>query len=225
MNQVHHPDLQVQGPRLPSAAVAQSDAALIEQSWNEPEQFGLLFDRHFGPVHRFIGRRIGSDRRSVDIADLAGETFTIAFERRRAYDLQRDDALPWLYGIARNLIRTGRRKSVRGIVATAAWGRQELWSGLPDIADEVASAVDARIDLEAVADVLRHAKSEAVEALLLQVWEGLSYDEIALTLGVPSGTVRSRISRLRDELERVTSGPGRHRFDAARRTATGEVDP
>jgi DNA-directed RNA polymerase specialized sigma24 family protein len=79
-----------------TAARAPADAAVIELSWHEPEQFALLFNRHAPRIQRYVVRRLGPD--AAD--DIVAETFLLAFRRRESYDLARDDALPWLYGIA-----------------------------------------------------------------------------------------------------------------------------
>jgi hypothetical protein len=59
-----------------------------------------VFDRHFDAIHRYLRRRVG--KATAD--DLASETFAEAFEHRQRYDLRREDARPWLYGIAQNLL-------------------------------------------------------------------------------------------------------------------------
>src|SRR4029077_13125696 len=92
-----------------AAATRLDDAALIERSWQEPEAFAALYDRHAAPIHRFVGRRLGDQMAD----DVVAETFLAAFRRRKRYDLCRVDARPWLYGIAANLIGKHRRAEVR----------------------------------------------------------------------------------------------------------------
>jgi hypothetical protein len=68
-----------------------SDAEVIGRSLDQPEAFGLIYDRHAPSVLRFLGRRVGAE-----VAEgLAGELFRIAFERRRTFDVSRAGALPW----------------------------------------------------------------------------------------------------------------------------------
>jgi RNA polymerase sigma-70 factor, ECF subfamily len=77
-----------------------SDAEVIGRSLDEPEAFGLIYDRHAATVLRFLGRRVGAE-----VAEgLVGELFRIAFERRKTFDASRASALPWLYGIGSNLL-------------------------------------------------------------------------------------------------------------------------
>lgn len=172
-----------------------NDAALIELSQVEPEAFGEIFDRHFTAIYRFCARRTGPGRGE----DLAGDVFRWAFEFRHRYDLSRPDARPWLYGVALNFVRDALRSSGREF---AAYGR--LFDPGIDVLNEidfqVASALDAKSDLAAVAMALEGQPIEDVETLLLYAWEGLSYAEIAESLNVPIGTVRSRLNRIRQRL-------------------------
>ena len=92
--------------RGPAAA---DDAAVIESSWREPEQFATLFDRHAPHIYRYLARRAG--RQVAD--DLVAETFLAAFAKRDRYDLGHPDARPWLYGIATNLVGQHRRDQAR----------------------------------------------------------------------------------------------------------------
>ena len=76
-----------------------------------------------------------------------------------------------------------------------------------ELAFEVAAAIDAQHDLSAVASVLELQPVEEVETLLLYAWEHLTYSEIAETLAIPVGTVRSRIHRLRQHLNDELAKP------------------
>jgi RNA polymerase sigma factor (sigma-70 family) len=179
----------------PSSA---EDAALISASIDRPELFAELFDRYFLAVFRYLARRAGSE----DAADLSGETFCVAFERRHRYDLERGDALPWLYGIAHNVLRAHRRRGERCNRAYERWASEAQHVVAEDPASAAAMSVDSARELVIVNRALGDAPPESVEALRLLVWEELSYEEIAVVLAIPLGTVRSRISRLRDRLRR-----------------------
>lgn len=80
-----------------------NDAVLVRSSWTEPEQFGVLYDRHAGVIHRYLARRVGT----AQADDLVSE----AFRLRGRYELSRADARPWLFGIAVNLLRRHQRTS------------------------------------------------------------------------------------------------------------------
>jgi RNA polymerase sigma factor (sigma-70 family) len=173
-----------------------SDATLIEAAQNDSTSFGTLFDRHFGAVYRFCARRVGGDLAE----DIAGETFRRAFEARRSYDPCQPDALPWLFRIALNLVRDAIRSRA---VEDRAYGRLRALAraGTLNEEDHVARSVEARAELARLARLLVAEPREDVDALFLHVWDGLSYVEVATALGVPVGTVRSRLSRLRQRLE------------------------
>ena len=93
----------------PASEQDPDDAEAIARSLSEPSAFATVFERHFSLVHRFLCARAGVE----PAADLASETFAIAFRRRGDYDLERPDARPWLIGIAVNLVRQARRSERR----------------------------------------------------------------------------------------------------------------
>jgi DNA-directed RNA polymerase specialized sigma24 family protein len=110
-----------------------SDVDCLARSLSEPEAFKPIFDRHFGPVHRYLHRRAGRE-----LADeLAAETFALAFERR-ASCRPIDSALPWLYGIATNLLRRRWRTERQQLRAFARRGA-DRWA---DCEDDAAARVD-----------------------------------------------------------------------------------
>lgn len=187
-----------------------TDSAVIRRSLEEPEAFAQLFDRHFRSVHTFVARRAAWQ----DPADIAGETFLIAFEARGRYDLAYESALPWLYGIARNVVRRRQQQDVRRSHAQAAH-LNLVGTASMDPMVSAAHHLDAERELSAVLDALTAEPIESVDALMMYVWEGLSYEEIAQALQVPIGTIRSRISRLRD---RLSTARGSHAEVSTRAT-------
>jgi len=116
-----------------------TDAEVIDASVGDPQRFATIFDGHVTSIHRFLERRCGAD--GAD--SLTGECFRIAFERRAAYRLDRPDALPWLYGIADNVLRQRRRTERRRVTA----GLRIEASGRPDAPPHEALA--DRLDAEA----------------------------------------------------------------------------
>lgn len=176
-----------------------TDADLITESQVSPELFAVLFDRHAVAIHRYVARRLGS----TEADDLLGQTFLLAFERRHAYDETRSGALPWLYGIASNLIHRRRRDEVRQYRAYSRTGADREDA---ELAAEVAERLDAAITTRALSGVLANLRSAERDVLLLFAWEDLSYPEIAQALNIPLGTVRSRLFRARRAL-RSALGP------------------
>jgi RNA polymerase sigma-70 factor (ECF subfamily) len=179
-----------------------SDAALIAASVDEPVWFGTIFDRHATVLHRYVVRRIGPDEAEA----LVGEVFRIAFEKRRAYDAERPVARPWLYGIATNLLAKHRRKEARRLHATARLAARRLPPD--DLADRVGDTVDAAARWGRVAEAVVSLPEPERDALVLHVWEGLSYEDVAAALGIPVGTVRSRLNRARGRLRELADGSG-----------------
>jgi RNA polymerase sigma factor (sigma-70 family) len=172
------------------------DAAVIRLSRHEPEQFTLLFRRHASHVQRYVTRRLGPD--TAD--DIVAETFLLAFRQRERYDQSRADARPWLYGIATNLIGRHRRAELRLYRALARTGADPIVEPFTDRVDDRVSASAACAELAAT---LARLPAASRDTLLLVAWGDLSYDEVATALGVPVGTVRSRLSRARSKLRRT----------------------
>jgi len=186
----------------------EDDAELIRAARDNPDSFGTLFDRHFATVYRFCGRRVGRDLAE----DLAGATFQRAFEARHSYDLSQSNALPWLFRIALNLVRDAIRARAaedRAYARLQALGT----TGSPYEADQAPETAEARADLARLARLLVAESQQDVETLFLHVWDGLSYAEVATAMGLPVGTVRSRLSRLRDRLEKAMNDQASHSYD------------
>lgn len=189
------------GTRIESPAIAdrappsprESDAVAILRSQSEPEAFVTLFERHFDAVHRFLHRRLGRD-----LADeLAAEVFTQAYRRRRSFVASRESALPWLYGIAANLVRRHRRTELRRLRAYARTG-VDASVELDDA--HAVERIDAARIAPALADALAGLSPDDRETLTLVVLAELTYDEVGRALGVPTGTVASRMNRIRRQL-------------------------
>lgn len=173
---------------------ADTDAALIAASLEEPAWFSAIFDRHATTLYRYFVRRVGPS----EADGLLGELFRVAFERRSTYDTSRLNARPWLYGIATNILAKHRRREARRLRATARLVAER--SAPSDLADGVAATIDAATLWPRVSEMIAALPHGERDALLLFVWEQLSYEEIATSLDIPIGTVRSRLNRVRQRL-------------------------
>jgi RNA polymerase sigma-70 factor (ECF subfamily) len=192
-------------------AVEPDDASLIGQSRHDPERFAALFDRHAGEVHRYLARRVGPDNAD----DLVAETFLIAFSQRDRYDPSRGNARPWLYGIATNLVGRHRRNEVRFFraiartgadpAACAGAGPAALHAAEP-LADRVTERVAAEQVRQQLAAALARLRQGDRDVLLLVAAGGFDYQEVALALGIPVGTVSSRLARARRKLREALGG-------------------
>jgi RNA polymerase sigma-70 factor, ECF subfamily len=165
-----------------------SDADCLARSLTEPKAFEPIFDRHFDAVHRYLHRRAGRE-----LADeLAAETFALAFAQR-ARCRSTGTALPWLYGIATNVLRRRWRAESRQL---RAYGRAgvDRWA---DYEDEIDARVDGSSHGAHLARALAAMRPRQRDALLLYALADLSYEEISLALDVPVGTVRTWLHRAR----------------------------
>lgn len=169
-----------------------SDTDVIRDARKDPSKFGLVFDRHYEAIFRFAARRLGGELAE----DVAAETFVIALKKIDAYDTGYSSALPWLYGIARNVMRNHSRSEGRRMRLIAEIGDHEE----ADRAAGPAERIEALDTSAALASGLLSLKDAERDALLLFVWAGLPQREIARLQGVPEGTVRSRIHRARSIL-------------------------
>lgn len=200
-----------------SGRAGATDAEVIVDSWENPDLFELIFDRHYMVIYRHLARRAGPDVG----AEVASEVFVRAFAARKRYRTEYASARPWLFGIATNLLRQHFRSSRRA--TTAFWkvaGRSER--ATPD----GSSAADARVDAEALGGRLRAGldglRERDREVLLLYAWEDMTYAEIADALGIPIGTVRSRLARARRRF-RELAGDLRTVADVGQSPTVGEA--
>ncbi len=177
-----------------------SDAELIGASLDRPDDFAGVFDRHADEIHAYVGRRLGPEHAD----DVTAETFLLAFRKRHRYDPARPDARPWLYGIASRLISGHRRSEMRRLKAFARAANREERPPGGDAYDEerTAERASAAAMRPALAAALARLSAAERELLLLIAWADLTYEEAAEALGVPVGTVRSRLHRIRAKLRR-----------------------
>jgi RNA polymerase sigma factor (sigma-70 family) len=171
------------------------DGEVIRASIRQPDAFGAIFEAHYRTIDAYCVRRLGADGHDVSAA-----TFTEAFRVRARFDVDRPDARPWLYGIASNLLRHHRRRERN---RWRAYARSTP-------AEPTTFDADARVDADRLAAPLG-AALQAIpardrDALLLFVWGDLSYEQIGESLGIPVGTVRSRLARARTRLRTALAG-------------------
>jgi RNA polymerase sigma factor (sigma-70 family) len=198
-----------QAPRMADDVVSPEgvppdDAAVIAESRRVPDRFGVVFDRHAVAIHGYIARRLGPD--TAD--DLVAEAFLVAFRKRADYDLGQPSARPWLYGIATRLISRHRRDEVRFFRAIAKTGIDPAAGhGGDPVADEGIRHADAHALRARLAFALA-ALSKADRDALLLVTDGLRYEEAARALGIPPGTLSSRVARARRKVQEALGGVG-----------------
>ncbi|WP_420097557.1 RNA polymerase sigma factor [Brevibacterium sediminis] len=173
-----------------------TDSEIIKRSLTQPGAFAELFDRHARTVNAFATYRVG--RQAAE--DVLSETFLVAFRRRADFDLAVESASPWLLGIASRLVRRHRAveaKHWRSFVAALPGTDHSSLGGL----DEAMSRVDAQREVAMLKERIAALAPRDRETLVLYAWQELSYEEIGAALGVPVGTVRSRLNRVRRRLD------------------------
>jgi RNA polymerase sigma-70 factor (ECF subfamily) len=154
-----------------------------------------LFDEHVDAVYGYVARRLGPET----AADLVGDVFEIALAQPDRYDAARGTERAWLFGIATNLIRRHWRTEQRRLRAWYRAGNRPTIPGDPllDVAERIDASADAVRVMAAVGDL----SQEDRDLLLLVAWEDTPYKVCAEILGIPIGTVRSRLHRIRRELQ------------------------
>ena len=167
-----------------------SDSELLTR-WRSGDRAAgdALFVRHFDALYRFFVRKVEADA----VEELIQRTLLACVEAR---DRFRGDSSfrTYLYGIARNqLLAYWRSRGPAGGVDVSA-------SSVQDLAPSPPSHLDARHEQRLLLAALRHIPLDLQIALELHYWEGMAGPELAEVLGVPEGTVRSRLRRARELL-------------------------
>jgi RNA polymerase sigma-70 factor (ECF subfamily) len=180
--------------------VMETDRQLLRHT--DPGVFGLLFERHGRAVYNYCFRRTADWSVAEDLTSIV---FLEAWRKRNEVRIHGDTLLPWLYGVATNVLRN-RSRSLRRYRSALARLPVEHEA---DFADEAGERIDDERQMRRVLDALRRLPKRDQDVLALCAWSELTYEEAAVALDLPVGTVRSRLSRarrrLRDESE--TSPP------------------
>ncbi|WP_263170225.1 RNA polymerase sigma factor [Streptomyces sp. SCSIO ZS0520] len=135
--------------------------------------------------------------------EVMGDTFLEAWRSREQLEPDGGTLKPWLFGIATNKARNANRGIGRRL---AFLSRRPAPEPVADFAEETAGRIDDARQLAAVQQAFGRLRRPEREVLALCVWSGMDYAQAAAALGVPVGTVRSRLSRARARLRRLTDG-------------------
>jgi RNA polymerase sigma factor (sigma-70 family) len=157
--------------------------------------FGELYQRHARSVQSYCLWRTAGLQLAEDVTATA---FLEAWRRRRRLELTTESAAPLLLGVATNVLRNHWRSQRRHARALARIAGAD--SHLPSHEDEVAARLDAILRVREAGDAIRSLPLREREVLGLLAWGELSYGETAAALGIPVGTVRSRVARARSRL-------------------------
>lgn len=159
----------------------------------DADAFTVLFERHADAVYNYCFRRIG---RWAAAEDLTSIVFLEAW-RRRSVELPDDKILPWLYGIAGNVVRNEARSQRR---FAAALRRLPESLSEPDFADLSDQRADDEQRMREILNLVAQLPRRDLEVFALCAWSDLTYEDAAFALSIPVGTVRSRLSRARARL-------------------------
>jgi RNA polymerase sigma factor (sigma-70 family) len=167
------------------------------------DAFAEMFDRYARALYNH-GFRLTADWSLAD--DVVSTTFMEAWRLRERLDPDGGSVRPWLLGIATNITRNLRRGDRR--YRAAAMACTQLDQTEPDHAGVTDGRVDDGRRLAAAMAVLATLPRADREVFTLCVWEELDYAAAAEALGIPIGTVRSRLSRARDKIRKeLTRSP------------------
>jgi RNA polymerase sigma factor (sigma-70 family) len=167
----------------------------------EPEAFAVLFERHSQAIYNFCFRRTADWSVAEDLLSIV---FLEAW-RRREKSLLPGMVRAWLFGIATFVVRNRRRTERRYRHALARLPRE---STSPDFAGDVDERLADESRMGALLERLGLLPAREQDVLALCVWSELSYEEAAVALGIPVGTVRSRLSRARSRLRELAEPSG-----------------
>lgn len=182
--------------------VEPSDATLWSRSRaGDADAFGLLFERHAKTIYNYCFRRVGDWSAAEDLLSIV---FLEAW-RHRSKELPPDKVLPWLYGIATNVVRNRRRAERRFAAARARVPAPPVEPSFSDIADE---RLDDERQMQQALALLAHLPQHEQDVFALCAWSDASYENAALALGIRVGTVRSRLSRARQHLRELDAACG-----------------
>lgn len=163
--------------------------------------FSQLFDEYAKAVYNHAFRLTANWAEAEDVMAL---TFLEAWRLRGKIDAEGGSLRPWLLGIATNVARNTRRTARRHDDALARMPRSE---SVPDFADEVIGRIDDAERLSAIKQAYGKLRKQEQDVFALCVWAGLDYAQAAEALGIPMGTVRSRLSRARRKLAELGELP------------------
>lgn len=167
---------------------------IVRPEPRQADDFAVHYDEHFTDIHRYVAGRLGQDVAD----DIAADTFVIALRQRHRFDPARGSVRPWLFGIATKLVAQHRRQEARRYRALAKVGPERGDGGHEE---QVVNWVRAEGMQPRLAKALRSLTRDQRDVLLLSALSELSNQEISEALGIPYGTVTSRLSRARAKVK------------------------
>ncbi len=177
--------------------MTRNDAELLKAAWQDPEAFREFYDRYAVWIRSWFLRHTGSEPGALD---LTAETFAQAWHASRRFRDEADGSgAPWLFGIARNLLRQYHKHNR---IESAARERMGLQATSAEC--EGYERVDELSEVSSLTPLLRNAlralPAEQRRALELRIVHQLPYEAVAGRLGCSQNAARLRVSRALREL-------------------------
>jgi RNA polymerase sigma-70 factor, ECF subfamily len=172
--------------------VTRTDAELLRAASEDPQAFREFYDRYAVWIRSWFVRHTGAETASLD---LTAETFAQAWHASKRFrDEAEGSGAPWLFGIARNLLRQYHKHNRIESAARARMGLPVTFAECEDY-----ERVDERSEVGALTPLLRRAvralPPEQRRALELRIVHGLPYEAVAGRLGCSQNAARLRVSR------------------------------
>ncbi|QIY67450.2 RNA polymerase sigma factor [Streptomyces sp. RPA4-2] len=164
----------------------------------DPEAFRQLFQELGQAIYAHAYRATGDWSAAEDAVSL---TFLEVWRLRERLEEGDESVRPWVYGIATNVLRNRGRSARKHQLTLARFPAPDT---VPDFSDEVAERIDDGERLAAARAAVTKLRRGDRDVFMLCVWSDLSYTAASEALGIPVGTVRSRLSRARTRLLKLT---------------------
>lgn len=189
------PDKQEKETRTPP-----SDEDLIARfQGGDVYAFEMIVQRYKDPLVNFVYHFLGS---RIDAEDVVQETFLRVFRNKHLYQRIAKFST-WIYTIAGNLAKTElRRRRRRKIFSLTQMGYDEKDYDLPDTLATPEQRVDGNMKEEVIRKEINALPMKFREVVILRDIEEFSYEEISRILNIPIGTVKSRVNRGRQRLQK-----------------------
>ena len=164
--------------------------AILDVQAGKKEAFGTIYDAFIKPIYNFVYYKTHHKETAEDITSLV---FTKAFQNIHTYKPDKGPFSAWLYQIARNQVIDHYRSAHADVDIEDAW----------DIGDrtDIDQDIDTRDQLKKVQAYLGTLSAEQRDIVLLRVWQGLSYAEIAATMGKSEASCKMMFSRTISKLK------------------------
>jgi RNA polymerase sigma factor (sigma-70 family) len=182
------------------------------------DAFAEVYRRYADRIYGYCFRRTASWSTAQDLTSVV---FLEAWRRRGdvVFDTE-GSVVGWLFGVANNVVRNSDRSLRRH---RAALLRLPAPEDEPDFADDMAARLDDENRMGRVLAALGELSDGDRELLALAAWSGLNQHQIADALGVPLGTVKSRLSRARDRLTALSETRNQTSHPTLSKTSPGEA--